>query len=134
MTIKCKGVFLEKKIILMSISIGLLALVLFLAVPALKGYLYFISMVLMFITLLYIFKLNRFDLLLIGVEQEEMHLSFINNSIFKRKDIRIRKELVKVTLENDKLIFSIDGQQQALVRKKAVSESDWEQLQKVLIH
>jgi len=114
------------------VSVGLLALVLFLIFPVLKGYLYFLSMVLMFSSLIYIFYLNRFELLVIGIERDEVHLSFVNNSVFKRKDIKVRKEQVQLKQEEKKLIFLIDGEQQAIVRKEAVNASDWEKLLNVL--
>lgn len=132
MTIKCKGVLLNRMIVLMMVSVGLLALVLFLIFPVLKGYLYFLSMVLMFSSLIYIFYLNRFELLVIGIERDEVHLSFVNNSVFKRKDIKVRKEQVQLKQEEKKLIFLIDGEQQAIVRKEAVNASDWEKLLNVL--
>jgi len=112
----------------MAISIGLLAVVLFLIFPAIKGYLYFICMILMFSSLIYIFYQNRFELLVIGIETDEIHLSFVNNSVFKRKDIQVRKEQLELNQEGKKLIFLINGQQQAIVRKKAVNASDWEKL------
>ncbi|MGN6491948.1 MAG: hypothetical protein ACTHLE_08125, partial [Agriterribacter sp.] len=80
MTIKCKGVLLNRLIVSMMVSIGLLALMLFMIFPVIKGYLYFLSMVLMFTSLIYIFYLNRFELLVIGIEHDELHLSFVNNS------------------------------------------------------
>jgi hypothetical protein len=119
-------------IVLMIVSVGLLALILFLIFPVLKGYLYFLSMVLMFSSLIYIFYLNRFELLVIGIEHDEVHLSFVNNSVFKRRDIKVRKEQVKLKQEEKKLIFLIDGQQQAIVRKEAVNASDWEKLLNIL--
>ncbi|WP_343703048.1 hypothetical protein [Chitinophaga sp.] len=131
MTIKCKGFLLNRMIVLMMIGIGLLAVVLFFIFPMIKGYLYFFSMVLMFTSLIYIFYLNRFELLVIGIEDDELHLSFVNNSLFKRKDIKVKKEQVKVQRKDEKLIFLIDGQQQAIVRKKALDVSDWEKLLKV---
>ncbi len=52
-------------------------------------------MVLMFTSLIYIFYMNRFELLVIGIQDEELHFSFINNSFFKRKDIKVRKNKLK---------------------------------------
>jgi len=132
MTIKCKGVLLNRMIVLMMVSIGLLSLVLFLIFPIVKGYLYFLSMVLMFSSMMYVFYLNRFELLVIGIELDEVYLIFVNNSIFKRKDIKVRIDQIKLKQEEDKLIFLIDGQQQAIVRKKAVHTSDWEKLLNIL--
>lgn len=128
MIIKCKGVFLEKMVIITMIGVGLVSLALYLLFPRIAGYLYFISMVLLFCSILYVFYLNRFELLLLGIEQNELHLGFINNSFFKRNEIKINQDQVRVKRDINKLIFFIDGHQQAIVRKSAVSEIDWNKL------
>ncbi|TWF32862.1 hypothetical protein FHW36_113117 [Chitinophaga polysaccharea] len=128
MIIKCKGVFLNKMVIITMISGGLISLGLYLLFPGVKGYLYFMSMVLLFCSIIYIFYLNRFELLMLGVEQNELHLSFINNSFFKRHEIKVDQAQVRVKQDGDKLTFFIDGQQQAIIRKSAISEIDWNKL------
>lgn len=77
---------------------------------------------------MYIFYLNRFELLIIGIGQDDVHLNFVNNSLFKRKDMKVRKEQIRLKQKGDKLILLIDSQQQAIVRKNAVNASDWEKL------
>ncbi|WP_146154492.1 hypothetical protein [Chitinophaga ginsengisoli] len=115
-------------IITMAIGVGLLTLVLFLIFPVVRGYLYFISMVLMLCSLICIFYLNRFELLVIGIEKDDVHLSFVNNSIFRRKEIKVRKAQVRLKWEGKVLIFLIDGQQQAILRKNAADAADWKNL------
>jgi hypothetical protein len=128
MTIKCKAVLLNKMTITMVVSTGALALALFLIFPAVKGYLYGVSMIVMFCSLIYVFYLNKLELLVIAIESDMVRLNFVNNTIYKRKNIIIRKEQITLKQETDKIIFFIDGEQQAIVRKKAVDVSDWEKL------
>jgi len=128
MIIKCKAVLLDRMVITMAVSIGLFALLLFLAFPAIRGYLYFISMVLVFSSVMYIFYLNRFELLVIGIDGDEIQLNFVNNSVYKRKDMNLKSEQVVLKKDGEDLIFWIDGRQEAIVRKKAVKEADWDKL------
>jgi hypothetical protein len=112
----------------MLVTIASFALALFLTFPAIKDYLYLISMTLTLSSLYYMFYKNRFELLIVVIVAEDVHLSFVNNTIYKRNDIKVKKELIRAKEEDDKLVLFIDGEQQAIVRKKAVDASDWEKL------
>jgi len=90
-------------------------------------------MVLVFSSLIYIFYKNRFELLVININADNIHLTFINNSFYKRKDINVERERIKLKQDGDILSFWIDGQQQAIVREKAVSKSDWDKLLNALM-
>lgn len=130
MTIKCKAVLLNKLVIGMVVIESVILLVLFLTLLKDWDYLsiYTLSMAIFTPMLIYVFYLNRFELLILGVEQEQVLLSFVNNSIFRRKDIKTTKEDITVEQKDDRLLFSIDNELRAVLRKAAVDASDWDKV------
>lgn len=126
MIIKCKGVLLSKNILIMMAIMILVSTILYLVLPIHASFLYLISMVIMFCSIVYVLYLNRFELLMIGIDQENVHLSFVNNSIYRRTDIKTTKSQITLRQDADKLMFFMDGHQQAILRRSAVAGSDWE--------
>lgn len=129
-TIKCKAVLVNKLMIRIAIIGGGIVLALFLALSGKWDYIsiYTLSVVILAPMLIYVFYLNRFELIFIGVENENVHLSFVNNSIYKRKDIKTPKDNITVEQKGDDLLFSINNKVQAILRKAAVDASDWDRV------
>lgn len=136
MTIRCKGVLLNRLIVLMIVIGGALMLALILLVIGDWDYLSIYTLTIAILSPMFflIFYLNRFELLVIGIEDQNVYMSFINNSIFKRKDIKILKENLDVKQEGDKILFSINNELQAILRKDAVTKSDWDRVFQVFIN
>lgn len=130
MTIKGKAVLLSKLLIRMVIIMGIIILALFLSLPGKWDYIsiYTISVFLLTPVVIYVFYLNRFELLVIGVENEKVHFNFVNNSIYKRKDIKTTMDNITVEHKDDKLLFNIKNEKPAILRKTAVEASDWDRV------
>lgn len=86
---------------------------------------YTLSIAILAPMLIYVFYLNRFELITIGIEDENVHLSFVNNSIYKRKDIKTTKNNITVEQKEDKLLFYINNELQAVLRKSAIEADNW---------
>lgn len=128
MIIKCKAVLINRLMIRMAIIGGITVFVLFLTLSGKWDYIsiYILSMAILTPMVVYVFYLNRFELVVVGVENNIVHLSFVNNSIYKRKDIKIAKDNIVVEQKGDKLLFTINGELRAVLRKEAVEGTDWE--------
>jgi hypothetical protein len=128
MTIKCKAVLLSKLMIRMVIIMVVIILALFLSLPGKLDYMYMytIGVFLLAPAVIYVFYINRFELLVIGVEGENVHFSFVNNSIYKRKDIKTTIDNISVEQKDDQLLFHIKNERPAILRKTAVAVADWD--------
>ncbi len=127
MTIKCKAVHINKLVIRMAIIGGIIILLLILTL--LKDWdsmnIFTASVAILAPMLVYVFYLNRFELVFLGIENDQVHLSFVNNSIFKRKDIKATINEISVEQNDSKLLIFQDKKLQAILRKEAVDSSDW---------
>ncbi len=132
MIVKCKAVLLSSMMSWMLIIELPLFVLMFLFLNIFIGYVFLMCSSVFFISLLYIFYKNKFELLTVSVDGSTIYLSFVNNSFFKRPDIKTTKDMVKVEQGDGQLMISMDGQLQAILRQKAVPAESWSEINQVL--
>jgi len=90
------------------------------------AYEYFISMLLVFFSLLVVFYLNRLELDKI-IFNNKVTIRYVNKFFFKRKPHELKKENLKVYEVNDsKLKIIINYKVIGFLRKKSLSKNDWD--------
>ncbi|WPV67567.1 hypothetical protein [Chitinophaga sp. LS1] len=128
MLIKLKPVYLNMlfKII---VSIGLLfAIGLFVFLPVDLVTSYSITAILVLGGIIYSFYLNRNEVLIIKSDAEKIEFSFVNNSIFKRKEVKLTISEIAAVRKGEFLALSNHEHLFAVVRKKAITTTEWDEL------
>jgi len=86
---------------------------------------YFIGMLLTFILLICVFYLNRKDLASIEYGASDLVFSFVNKSFFKKKDLTVKSESLKIERSNNCITFLQNKKVLAKLRRQSVSSESW---------
>jgi hypothetical protein len=125
MLIKLKPIYLSQLTKYLIVSGLIFSVCIFLFLQIDRSYCYMISMAFIFAGVLYMFYLNKNEVLTLQIEQSEVKISFVNNAVFKRQDMKLSKsdiickkgdELIK--LQKDEILF-------AIIRSKSLTETEW---------
>jgi hypothetical protein len=118
--------YLTKGIWLLIIIGGCSSLSIFLILDVEMSYRYLLSMIIIFIGILILFYVNRFEPELLSIDDETIHIDYFNKSLFKRKRTTIL--LNKITVSSEDAIIKIfnDKTLEAVIRKNAVEVEKWE--------
>jgi hypothetical protein len=128
MLIKLKPIYLSLLTKYLIVFGLIFSMFIFLFLPIDKSYCYMISMTFIFAGVLYMFYLNKNEILTLQIEESEVKISFVNNSVFKRQDLKLPKsdiicknedEFIK--LEKNKILF-------AIIRRKSMTEKEWSEV------
>lgn len=128
MILKLKPVYLSRIMNYIFLGGGAVVILFMLFFPLHWAYKYFVSMVFLFVALLYGFYLNRNDLLIIQCNPDNVEFSFINNVFFKRKTMKLQRVEIEYNETNGVMSFLRHGKLFAILRKKSVNDIEWEQL------
>ena len=119
-------ILLKKLIYIMLLIDLILSIAIFFSLNIDLAYEYFISMLLVFFSLLVVFYLNRLELDKI-IFNNKVTIRYVNKFFFKRKPHELKKENLKVYEVNDsKLKIIINYKVIGFLRKKSLSKNDWD--------
>jgi type IV secretory pathway VirB3-like protein len=127
-TIKFKAFFLKKALIWLAVIGVPLSFFIFLLIKIGFIYLYFLSMFIVFVGLLIVFYLNKYDLESIKIQGEHIEFKFFNKAFFKRKPYECRKQAITSRLKEDIIELHKDKKMIVKIRSSAASEKDWVRL------
>lgn len=92
------------------------------------SYVYMLSSLIIFICVLYVFYLNKNDPEFIEICDNELRVSYINKTFFKRDSIVLQKNEINVE-KNDDFVNVLQEEEVILViRKNSLSSSDYNKL------
>ena len=132
-TVNFKGSYFNKCMIWL-ISIGvLISAVVFLTLNIVIEYKYFLSIFVVFIGIMIVFYLNRFEPDSIKISNEKIEISYFNKSFFKRKPGSYAISELKVSNKNDMLILSNNAETIGILRKDALDQENWGIIKNILL-
>lgn len=125
-TIVFKTKRFEKMVFIgMLIGIGISTLM-FLFVNLDYQFIYMISSLLILSIIIYIFYYYRFEPYILIIDDNLIKISYFNKSFFKKKELSIDFNQLEITGSQNIITLKKQGETLALIRKEAVSLSDWE--------
>lgn len=124
--INLKASYLTKCIWWLIIIGVLLSSIIFLTLNIDLEYRYFLSMIFVFIGILIVFYLNRFEIEKIQFSKEKITLTFYNKFFFKKEPESYSKQEVKVKNKDSVLILYFNNNKIGIVRKDSLNSSDWQ--------
>lgn len=129
--IRFKPSFLTKGIWLSIVICGCLSLMIFLRLNIELEYRYLLSMIIVFIGILIVFYINRFEPSHIQIDNETICIDYFNKAFFKRKAVTFSKDKLSVSSRVDRIKVYTEDTLQAIIRKECLDLKDWEALKNV---
>ncbi|MBV7531182.1 hypothetical protein [Chitinophaga sp. sic0106] len=127
MYFKFKPVYMEAVAIRALIFFAVLAVGLFLLELDFSSKMALVSMILGLSSFL-LLRMNLNEVLTMGVQEQELSLSFVNMSIYKKLPISVSLDKVSARRGNNVIRLLVDGKHVANLRRKAVSAEDWQKM------
>ncbi|SHK78901.1 hypothetical protein SAMN05444266_101147 [Chitinophaga jiangningensis] len=124
MFFKFKPVYMEAVAIRALIFFAVLGVGLFLLDLDFSSKMALVSMILGLSSFL-LLRMNLNEVLTMGVKEQELSLSFVNMSIYKKLPISVSLDKVSARKGNNVIRLLVDGKHVANLRRKAVSPEDW---------
>ena len=127
-TFKLKPVYLERLIWRLVIVGAIISLLVFLALNIDLSFKLSLSMLIVFIGVLIVFYLNKYEPEIITVEDKNFEFSYFNKVFFKRRKCVYAKNEIEVKIGDNIILVSVNGRLIGRIRKKSMEPEDWGQI------
>lgn len=124
MFFKFKPVYMEAVAIKALIFFAVLGVALYLLKMDFSSKMALVSMILGLSSIL-LLRMNLNEVLTMGVNEQELSLSFVNMSVYKKLPINVTLDKVIVKKGHNVIKLLVDGKHVANLRRKAVSAEEW---------